>query len=280
MAIPPSIADFQEQLKKALLRYYGPQEAPIIVSYFLAEHDLSQPDWPLLQQQAARLEAGEPIQYVIAKGHFYGRDFKVGPGVLIPRRETEELMVWVRNEAQGQNKVIRGLDIGTGTGCIPISLALEWEAKGRSSDLMGIDISVEALEIARTNAHHFEATNCQFQQLDILKANDEQFEALDFVVSNPPYVPNKEKAIIKEHVKKYEPGLALFVPDEDPLLFYRSIAERSIHWLRPGGQLFLEIHEDYGAEMQALLLSLGFQQIVLRQDLQGKDRMLKGQRPL
>ncbi|MEL7532274.1 MAG: hypothetical protein AAFN10_13235, partial [Bacteroidota bacterium] len=111
-------------------------------------------------------------------------------------------------------------------------------------------------------------------------APDTQYSDLDFVVSNPPYVPIKEMQLIKPHVKKYEPRLALFVPDDDPLLFYRSIAERSLHWLRPGGQLFFEIHEDYGAEMKSLMLGLGYQEIVLRQDLQGKDRMIKGQLPI
>lgn len=279
MQSPKAIADFRQSLQNALIPYYGETEAPIIVNWLLAEHDQAQPNWELLQQQADRLKSGEPIQYVIGKGHFYGRDFGVAAGVLIPRRETEELMVWVRNLVQGQSKVIRGLDIGTGTGCIPISLALEWEEQGRSSFLHGVDISGEALQIARSNAHNLAVPNCHFDLLDVLSAPNKLFMDLDFVVSNPPYVPLKEREIIKLHVKKHEPGLALFVPNDDPLIFYRSIAERSIHWLRPGGQLFFEIHEDYGAEMQALLLSLGYQQIVLRQDLQGKDRMIKAQLP-
>ncbi|MFK7924886.1 MAG: peptide chain release factor N(5)-glutamine methyltransferase [Bacteroidia bacterium] len=274
-----SIPVFRQDLLHALNSYYKENEALIIVDWLLAEHDQSQPDWESLQQQADRLIKGEPIQYVIGKGHFYGRDFAVAAGVLIPRRETEELMVWVRKLAQGQTKVIRGLDIGTGTGCIPLSLVLEWEEQGRPSYMVGVDISGEALKIARLNAQNLAVPNCRFELLDALNAPDDLFSDLDFVVSNPPYVPLKEKEIIKLHVKEHEPGLALFVPDDDPLIFYRSIAERSIHWLRPGGQLFFEIHEDYGAEMQALLLSLGYQQIVLRQDLQGKDRMIKGQLP-
>ncbi|MEL6651801.1 MAG: peptide chain release factor N(5)-glutamine methyltransferase [Bacteroidota bacterium] len=275
MAFPQEKTAFLHQLNQQLAQYYEPAEATIICNWLWEDQNEAAPDWPLLHQQAKRLLKREPIQYVLGKAHFYGRDFVVGPGVLIPRRETEELVVWIRDEIQGQHFPIRGLDIGTGSGCIPISLALEWSERGIASDLLGVDIEPASRNAFIENAQSLHAHQCRFEKLDILTASESAFQDLDFVVSNPPYVPQKERESIKLHVKEYEPALALFVPDDDPLRFYRMIAQLSRQWLRLGGQLYFEIHEDYGQEIIDLLKQLGYDQIVLRRDMQNKDRMVQ-----
>lgn len=211
---------------------------------------------------------GHPIQYILGKAPFYGRAFKVSPEVLIPRNETEELVHLIIQENPQPGLHI--LDIGTGTGCIPISLFLEMP----QAKVEALDISPGALAIARENAQTLDAP-VAFHQVDILK-EEIPVKNLDILVSNPPYVRELEKAMMHRNVLDHEPGLALFVSNEDPLVFYRSIAQKAQKSLKPGGKLYFEINEALGKEMVDLLQDLGYQQVQLHQDLKGKDRMVVG----
>ena len=286
-----NIRAFRQQLTEKLTQLYEPSEAHELArrlaSHFsgIAEQWLSlEPDaefdvqaYEDVVSSAERLLSGTPLQYITGWAHFYGRDFKVTPDTLIPRRETEELLVWIRDawkEKATKNRPIHVLDIGTGTGCIPISLDLEWKEKGISSKQSGIDINENTITVARENAHLL-GSDVHFRKIDILKAQKLDFSGLDIVVSNPPYVTESEKPFLHTNVLDHEPHLALFVPDEDPLIFYRKISQLAMDWLRSGGELYLEINEQFGHEVCQLLESKNWQDIILRTDLQGKDRMIK-----
>lgn len=214
-----------------------------------------------------RLLRHEPIQHVIGYTHFYGRKFKVNKHTLVPRPETEELVELIIKE--NQKRHLKILDVGTGTGCIPISLALEM----KESDVYAIDISAEALALAKENAQLNQA-NISFSKTDILTGELKENE-LDIIVSNPPYIPHLEKSEMDKNVLDYDPEIALFVPDEDPLLFYRVIGEKAQKALKTGGKLYFEIHEKYGKATAELLENQGYRQVSVFQDLQGKDRMVR-----
>ncbi|MEZ4848098.1 MAG: peptide chain release factor N(5)-glutamine methyltransferase [Bacteroidia bacterium] len=243
---------------------------------FLSDSDFSEEEYLLLNQLAPKLLKLEPIQYIIGEAHFYGREFIVNPAVLIPRGETEELVVWIRDSLK-RGKTCSILDIGTGSGCIPISLEKELLEKGIHSQVSGMDVSEKALKVANQNAHRHES-NVAFIQQDIFKADKNTFSNLDIIVSNPPYVMEKEKAEMHDNVLKYEPELALFVSDDDPLIFYRTIAKKAQEWLVKGGWLYFEINEALGAEMVDLMEEAGFSAVELKKDLHGKDRMVRGQK--
>jgi release factor glutamine methyltransferase len=229
--------------------------------HFLDEKDLPQ----ALKLDFERLKAGEPIQYIFGKGPFYGRDFLVNEHTLIPRNETEELVhLIIKENSQAGLKI---LDIGTGTGCIPISLDLEI----KSPEVYGIDISEKALEVARKNGELLKS-NVSFLKCDILNEMPNVRE-LDILVSNPPYVPEGEKSEMHRNVLDFEPELALFVPDLDPLLFYRVIGEKGKQLLKPGGKLYFEIHEKFGSGVADLLTRLGYQEVKVIKDLNGKERI-------
>jgi len=214
------------------------------------------------------LLTGKPIQYITGKGPFYGRDFKVSPAVLIPRNETEELVHLIIKENKLTSPKI--LDMGTGSGCIPITLALEIP----NAAIDAIDISEQALDIAKSNAEILSA-KVQFLKLDIL--NDTlPNQKWDIIVSNPPYVKASEKSLMHKNVVNFEPHLALFVTDENPLIFYQRIAELSTMHLKSKGKLYFEINEALGTSTCGILKTLGFQEIRLLQDLNGKDRMVTG----
>ncbi|UZD21287.1 peptide chain release factor N(5)-glutamine methyltransferase [Algoriphagus halophytocola] len=221
-----------------------------------------------LYQDFERLKTGEPIQYIMGKGPFYGREFKVSPATLIPRNETEELVHLIIKE--NIKSGLRIMDIGTGTGCIPISLALEMN----SPVVFGVDVSLEALAIANQNAGALGA-KVSFSKCDILSEIPAEDE-LDILVSNPPYIPHKEKAEMHKNVLDYEPELALFVSDEDPLVFYREIAVKGRRLLKSGGCLYFEINEKYGAEVAELMRKLGYSEVSVLKDLNGKDRIALG----
>ncbi len=224
----------------------------------------------LIQEQMARLLNHEPIQYVIGTAHFYGLDYNVNASVLIPRPETEELVDWIIRENSGASISI--LDIGTGSGCIAIALKQAMP----HSVTEGWDISAEALEVAIRNAktHGLEVV---FRQADILTLDPKQLNQFDVIVSNPPYVRELEKTQMNSNVLDYEPHLALFVRDDDPLLFYRSIAQKSMIMLKKDGKLYFEINEYLGDELQSMLSQMGYKSR-LRQDLQGKNRMIMAER--
>lgn len=217
-----------------------------------------------------RLLRHEPLQYVLQTVHFFGFDLYVNPAVLIPRPETEELVdLIIKDQRTGHH--LRVLDIGTGSGCIPIALA----AHLRAEKVYGMDVSGEALAVARRNAQA-----CQVQvawmQGDILGGEIPLPDAsLDVIVSNPPYVLEREKDGMRPNVLAHEPHLALFVPDEDPLLFYRKITREAKRLLKPGGSLYFEINEQFGSSLAAFVAGQGLRQIRIIQDLFGKDRFLK-----
>ena len=220
-----------------------------------------------------RLQKEEPIQYVLGNTEFYGLPFLVNKNTLIPRTETEELVAWVINETKvlENNKIteLSILDIGTGTGCIPISLAKNLT----SLNISAIDISPEALLIAKQNAILNKVT-IEFIELDILNAESLPQE-YDIIISNPPYVRELEKEEIKNNVLENEPHLALFVADENPLIFYNKIADLAKQQLSKNGMLFFEINQYLGKETVNMLVKKGFKNIQLKKDLFGKDRMIK-----
>jgi release factor glutamine methyltransferase len=271
---------------------------------------LSEAQQQLLQADATALLTNRPVQYVLGEAWFDGQLLKVNDQVLIPRPETEELVHWVaegaaaggptatqgasaqhsatqgssaqRSATQGASVQHSGpgagvsiLDIGTGSGCIPVALARHLP----SATLHAADISSPALEVARENARRSGAS-IKFYTLDFLEeSNWTQLPAPDILVSNPPYIALAEKDGMHIRVLDQEPHLALFVPNEDPLLFYRKLARYAMKHMHPGSLVYAEINEALGKETQALLLSEGLVEVMLKKDLQGKDRMIRARRP-
>ena len=238
-----------------------------------------------LQEIVRRLQKQEPVQYILGQAEFCGRTFHVAPGVLIPRPETEELCRWIVKEAKDKTApqpspkerepAVRKpsiLDIGTGSGCIAITLAAELP----EAQVTAWDISEQALVIARDNARQ-QNVNVRFEQVDILhyQNTSPSPSSLSLIVSNPPYILNKERARMENNVLGYEPHLALFVPDDDPLLFYRAIATFGQKALKPGGSLYFEINPLCAAELQDLLRMMSYHDIETRCDEYGNQRMMK-----
>ncbi len=218
-----------------------------------------------LEALVQRLLVGEPLQYVTGSTEFYGRKFFTQEGVLIPRPETEELVALILDENHKSGHKV--LDIGVGSGCIAISLALETKGK-----VYGSDISSNALQLAKQNADHLSA-EVELIAHDIL-TTEIPLDDLDIIVSNPPYIPNQDKQMMHANVLDHEPEQALFVPDDKPLLFYEAVARRSKGKLREEGKLYFEVHERYGNEVQSLLEEIGYSNVCIHQDMQGKNRMI------
>jgi release factor glutamine methyltransferase len=219
----------------------------------------------------ADLQQEKPIQYITGEAWFYGLRFEVNENTLIPRPETEELVEWILNSPiiTQHPTPFTILDIGTGTGCIPISL----KANLPQANVSAIDVSEKALEVAKRNAIS-NKVEINFIQANILEEEDLN-QHFDIIVSNPPYVRNLEKEEIKKNVLDYEPHLALFVEDTDALLFYRKIAQLALKNLAPNGLLFFEINQYLGKETVELLQNLGFKNIELKKDIYGNDRMIR-----
>lgn len=223
-----------------------------------------------LEQAVNRLLNQEPLQHIIGQVEFYGLNFKTDHRALIPRPETEELVDWIIKDNPGfEGKV---LDIGTGTGCIPIALAHHIPGASVSA----IDISQEALSLAKENGL-MNAVEITWHLMDVLTGSLP--DRYDLIVSNPPYIPEADKVHMATNVLDYEPGLALFVSNETPLIFYRRIAELAMENLYENGQLYFEIHEEYGKEVVEMLDEMGYKNITLKKDLQDKDRMVKAVKP-
>ncbi len=222
-----------------------------------------------------RLLKAEPLQYVIGKAWFRSWEFEVNPHVLIPRPETEELVELAKKELSLISRPFI-LDLGTGSGCIAISLALEIE----DSKVYALEISNLALETAKRNAQNLGA-KAQFHLGDILAPNlDLDLPLFDLVISNPPYIMEKEKEQMAENVLNYEPHLALFPTGNDPLIYYRTIAGKAFKWLKPGGLLLFELNESLGMESLEICKEAGFIELKLMNDFQGKVRFLRGNKPL
>lgn len=277
-----SLQEIQLSLKNQLKALYDSIELQSIVNILIEEvtgwdklqqnmhksTPLREEQITLLQSYKDELLQGRPIQYVIQKAWFMGKAFFVNEQVLIPRPETEELVEWVMEYAHIVNKPLDMVDIGTGSGCIAISLANALP----DCHISGIDISKEAINIAQMNAQHLGAT-VSWIELDILHCHHlpKQF---DVMVSNPPYIPYREKQNMQAQVINHEPSIALFVDDTNPLIFYATIAALGKQALRPNGQIFFEIHYDQGQNMLHLLDEMGYH-AELRQDMYGKDRMVR-----
>lgn len=238
-------------------------------------NELSSDEERNLEEIITRLQNGEPVQYVLGKADFAGRTFHVEPGVLIPRPETAELCQWIEEDVSSleadERKQI--LDICTGSGCIAITLGLTIP----NSEVTGWDISEDALRIAQGNVEMLKAGNVRIEYQDALML-PKAAEAADIIVSNPPYICEKEKADMEKNVLEHEPSIALFVPDEEPLKFYRAIAEYASSALKPEGALYFEINPIYEKETREMLEELGFKDIETKEDAFGKKRMMKAKK--
>jgi release factor glutamine methyltransferase len=272
-----------QDIKKELAAYYPPGEINSFIALILhhmqgmsmAQMHLKQdqkPDTSFLRKMEDILKGLKnhvPIQYLLGKTEFCDLTFHVAPGVLIPRPETEELVAWAVQLCKDE-KNIEIMDMGTGSGCLAIALDKSLHCKR----CVAVDISKNALEIARKN-NRTNRSKVVFRQWDVLKNSHRKLKnKFDLIVSNPPYVTEKEKALMQVNVLDHEPHEALFVEDNDPLLFYRALGKFAINNLKPKGKLMVEINEAYGIEVVNLFLGLGFSDLVLKTDIHGKDRMV------
>ncbi|WP_370088975.1 peptide chain release factor N(5)-glutamine methyltransferase [Ekhidna sp.] len=273
-----NVKQIWQETAKQLEKVYDRREAENI-SYILLEDafDISKTeilfdgnldvDTDRLDSYIKRLLQFEPIQYVTGVADFYGRKFQVAPGSLIPRPETEELVELIIRENNVEKPRI--LDVGVGSGCIAATLSLEFKVQ-----VFGTDVSGEAIAIAEKNSNELGAQSV-FHQSDILKENLPESN-LDILVSNPPYIPQKELVEMSKNVTEHEPEIALFVPDNDPLIFYKRIADEGLKSLKKGGKLYFEIHEKFGAIVKEYLQDVGYSEAAIHQDMQGKDRVVSG----
>ena len=236
---------------------------------------LSESDLLFFRSAVKRLQQKEPFQYILGHTEFYGLSISVDERVLIPRPETEELVQWII-ETVGETTSPKLVDLCTGSGCIALALKNNFP----HSEVVGTDYSEEALSLARTNALK-NKLEVSFQLHDALTLSETHISLgseSDVWVSNPPYIPVNEKHRMADHVVDFEPHMALFVPDTDPLCFYRAIAQGALRHLNSGGWLFVEIHEDLANEVSELFTSVGFHSVEVKKDLQGKERMVRGEK--
>jgi len=281
------LSEFRSTLKDTLQDFYSSSELDQLAksllmsrmnldstAYLLAsESEVSDEVLEQLRSDVKRLSMQEPLQYVLGNTSFYGLEIQCNPAALIPRPETEELVDWVLREVQLPSCTL--IDLGTGTGCIPLAI----KAKRPSWLVSAIDVSEDALALARTNALRL-ALDVHFEAADLLKDFSDLAikDKFNVVISNPPYIPTADAMSMLPNVLNHEPHLALFVPDSDPLLFYRRIVAFCEQYLEMDGYVFVEIHEELSEETIQLFDRAGFANIELRKDLQGKSRMIKAQR--
>ncbi|MCO4294488.1 peptide chain release factor N(5)-glutamine methyltransferase [Solitalea sp. MAHUQ-68] len=282
----PNVKELESHLTDKLSVIYDPLEARSIAQLTLMHilsfsktqlsmnglRELTVKQITSVEMVLEELLTGKPVQYVLGETEFYGYKIKVNQDVLIPRPETEELVHWIlADQKRNSNHNIQLLDICTGSGCIPVALKKHLP----NAKVSGLDISYDALKMAMQNAVLNKA-EVHFYQQDILKSETNPHREFDVIVSNPPYVRHLEKEKMHKNVLDFEPHLALFVEDGDPLLFYRTIAQFAAKTLKSGGLLYFEINEAYGAETKLEMEKAGFVQIEIRKDLYDKDRMVKG----
>ena len=271
-----------DEINEALLGCWSESEAMSLAKMLLVEvlgfstlelyggkdRVISEKEHARLKDILVRLQQNEPIQYILGSEMFCGLSFDVNQSVLIPRPETQELVEWILADHRDKRNC-KVLDIGTGSGCIAISLANSLQ----EPQVEAWDVSDNALQVAQGNAAKNQV-EVRFLKRDVL-TTEPQASDLDILVSNPPYIMDEEKREMDANVLDWEPGLALFVQDNDPLLFYRKIATLGRTLLKPGGALYFEINRAYGREMVEMLAEKGYTQIELRKDLSGNDRMIK-----
>ncbi|QKJ29816.1 peptide chain release factor N(5)-glutamine methyltransferase [Mucilaginibacter mali] len=282
-----TVKDVLGRYKQELISVYDQQEAEAITLLVLSEllnaskaklkafpetsTDEQQEELEIILQE---LKTGKPVQYILGHTEFYGLSFNVNPSVLIPRPETEELVQWVIQSIDKSPKPIQNiLDIGTGSGCISISL----KENKSNIQIFAIDISTEALEVAKGNAL-LNQVDVNFIEADILNFNTSiELPKFDIIISNPPYVTLADKQRMHRNVTDFEPHTALFVPEQDPLVFYKAITDFARLYLNENGLLFFEINESLGRETVEMIADKSFKNIELRQDMSGRDRMLKAE---
>lgn len=283
-----TIASIEKIFIEDLTSIYGPEEASSIAwltigfvcrinrsQYISSKYDdLNETELASFHRILTELKKEIPVQYVLGETEFYGSVFKVDPSVLIPRPETEELVDWVLKDLKAlkhDQNALKVLDIGTGSGCIPVTIKKYLQ----DATVFGMDVSSLALDKARENAI-LNQTEVNFIEDNILLPMTSQ-SGFDIIISNPPYVMIREKEQMHANVLNHEPHTALFVPDEDPLIFYNAIADFAQKHLLPHGHLYLEINENLGAQTLSLLKIKGFKTLELKKDLRDKDRMIKAQ---
>lgn len=282
-----SITTIIKWIKSELEKIYGKEEIQSLIFLILNEtarlskidvvagkkNRLTNKETVRIREIVSKLKNNKPIQYIFGKTVFYGFDIKVSPYVLIPRPETEELIDWILKKHENSQKELTFLDVGTGSGCICITLAKHLP-KNRA---YAMDFSKEALEIAGKNAEN-QDVSVNFICDDILNPSEKIHDLpyFDIIVSNPPYVCQSEQKLMHENVLDYEPGTALIVPDDNPLLFYKAIANYARKKLKSNGYLYFEINERFGCEMIELMQQHGFSEIILQKDINNKDRMISG----
>ncbi|MFS8615657.1 MAG: peptide chain release factor N(5)-glutamine methyltransferase [Solitalea sp.] len=288
--LPIGNADIRESARamcRALEALYEPREAEAL-TWIVLEHltglrrsqltagqtaALSSRQREGLRDTLEQLLAGKPLQYILGTTSFYGLTLQVNPSVLIPRQETEELVHWILHSDLPPSPAI--LDIGTGSGCIAIALKKNRPGGREAATVWACDVSAEALDVASENARTNDV-DITFKSADILNERSwEEFPLFDVIVSNPPYVTQAEQELMHRNVLEHEPHLALFAPDEAPLLFYSRITAFARQKLRAGGRLYFEINEAFGPPVLDLLQQAGFRQAELRKDLNGRDRMVR-----
>ena len=221
-----------------------------------------------IEKIVQKLKNFEPVQYILGETEFYGLKIKVNPSVLIPRPETEELVNWIVETGLPGNPKIA--DVGTGSGCIALALKKQMD----NASILAVDISEKAIQTAEINSN-LNRLDVEFFQTDILNWEKYEWDCFDLIVSNPPYVREMEKVKMQPNVLNFEPQMALFVPDDDPLIFYRKIASFAKKYLQKNGWLYFEINENLGREMTLLMQNLGFRKTEVKKDINGKDRMLR-----
>lgn len=271
-------------IKQTLQGYYPGPEAVALAKLLLVQvfgfsvlelyggkdRSFSEKEQKQLNDILVRLQKYEPVQYIIGREDFHGLSFEVNEQVLIPRPETGELVDWILEE--NRQPGCRVLDVGTGSGCIPVALAKFLP----QAEVTSWDVSAGALRVAARNCRR-NGVEVRLVRQDVLTASPVG-ERYDIIVSNPPYITEKEKAVMEPNVLAWEPAVALFVPDDDPLLFYRKIASLGLNLLPNGGKVYFEVNRDYGRETVKMLENMGYRFVELRKDMSGNDRMVRAVR--
>lgn len=268
---------FTESELKAMIREAVITRLNLSSADYLLSDDrlLSESDLLYFRSIVKRLQANEPFQYIMGHTDFFGLKMKTDQRALIPRPETEELVQWVTEEYD-RSGAYSMMDLCTGSGCIALAL----KSYFKIAEIIGTDLSSAALDLSKENASDL-SLSVRWMQLDATDLKEyEVFGARSFDcwISNPPYIPKKDKHEMLPNVLDHEPHMALFVENDDALLFYREIGKAGLIYLKPGGRLFFEIHEGLGYETKELLTELGYENVIVRKDLQGKDRMVMAQR--
>lgn len=281
-----NLDEFIRYIKESILVNYSDHEKRVI-AYLVAQHITGKSKEKIIadgnelvpdnfinnaKEIIDKLNNYYPIQYLIGEVEFYNIKIKVNSNVLIPRPETEELVDWVLKDYKDFEK-LKILDACTGSGCIAIAIAFN----KKNSMIDAFDVSKEAIELAKKNAK-FNGVNVNFFEYDVLNFIMDDWKGYndyDIIISNPPYIPLKEKRNLQPQIVHFEPPLALFVEDDDPLIFYKKISEMAMKILKSGGSIYFEVNEYYGIDVVKLLIEYGFSNIILKKDLNEKDRMVK-----